>query len=158
VDLDELMVATYCLRDAQWIDLTGGQRVRQRGPEPTVTDADVLTIAVVGELLGLDQDAAISRSVRHHSGAWFAALRAVHRTTFVRRAANVWFWKEQRWQSLATRIPHDPPMALIDSVPLLVCRVARAKRCRLFGGAAAFGHDAGARQTLYGFRCHVRLE
>jgi hypothetical protein len=46
---------------------------------------------------------------------------------------------------------------VIDRFPLPVCRFARAKCCRLFGGAAAFGYDEAARQIYYGFRCHVRL-
>ena len=37
--------------------------------------------------------------------------------------------------------------------------VIRVQACRkgLFAGQAAFGHDEAARQTFYGFRCHVRL-
>jgi hypothetical protein len=48
-------------------------------------------------------------------------------------------------------------VALIDNFPVPVCRFARAKRCRRFGGVAAFGYDEAARQTFFGVRCHVRL-
>jgi len=34
-------------------------------------------------------------------------------------------------------------------------QIARAHRCRCFGGEAAFGYDVLLRQTFYGFRVHV---
>ena len=45
----------------------------------------------------------------------------------------------------------------MDSLPLPVCRFARAYRCQRFKGEAAFGWDEVARQTFYGFRIHLRL-
>ncbi|HEU5430608.1 MAG TPA: transposase [Thermomicrobiales bacterium] len=84
-------------------------------------------------------------------------LFTIHRRTFARQAANLWLVKERLWQGIAAQAPHDPHVALIDSFPVPVCRFARAKRCRLFGGVAAFGYDEAARQTLSGFRRHVRL-
>lgn len=157
MDLDDVIVATYCLLDATLGHLTGGCRVRRRGPAPLLSDPEVLTLEVVGELLGLDQDRAIYAYFRRHYGAWFPALLRVHRTTFVRQAANLWRRKERSWQALVTQAPSDPGLALVDSFPVPVCRFARARRCRLFPGEAAFGHDAGARRTFYGFRVHVRL-
>lgn len=154
MDLDDLMVATYCLINDALRPLAGGRRVRQRGPDPMLADAKVLTLEVVGVLLGLDQDAGIYRFFRQHYRAWFPALACVHRTTFTRQAANLWAIKEQLWQFLSALVPHDPHIALIDSFPLPVCRFARAHRCRLFPG---FGHDEGARQIFSGFHCHIRL-
>ena len=157
MDLDTLIVATYCLVDDELRALTGGHRLRQRGPDPVLADAEVLTIEVVGEFLGLDRDTAIHDYFRRHYGAWFPALLRVHRTTFARQAANLWAVKERLWRALAARVPHDPAVGLVDSFPLPVCRFARAHRCRPYAGQAAFGHDEVARQTSYGSRCHVRL-
>lgn len=157
MDLDELIVGVYCLIDETLAVVTNGRRLRQRGPDPLLCDAEVLTMEVVGEFLGLDQDTAIFAYFRRHYAAWFPALARIHRTTFTRQAANLWAVKEQIWTQVVMAIPHDPAIALIDSFPLPVCRFARARRCRLFGGEAAFGHDEGARQTFYGFRCHIRL-
>ncbi len=157
MDLDTLIVATDCLVDDELRALTGGRRLRQRGPDPVLADAEVLTIEVVGEFLGLDQDKATFEHFRRHYGAWFPALRRVHRTTFARQAANLWAVKERLWRALAAQVPHDPGVSLVDRFPVPVCRFARAHRCRLYPGEAAFGHDTAARQTFYGFRCHVRL-
>ena len=116
---------------------------------------------VVGEYLGLEQDSALFASFRRHDAHFFPALRTLHRTTFVRQAANLWRLKERIWQHVLAQIPHDPTFAIIDSFPLPVCQFApvpRAYRCRGFQGDTAFGKDTLVRQTFYGWRVHVRLE
>ena len=90
MDLDMYMITVFC-----WIDDTlkaefTGQRLRQRGPMPTLSDADVLTMVVVGEYLGLNQDRALSQFFRQHYRHFFPGLRRIHRTTFVRQAVNLW--------------------------------------------------------------------
>ncbi|MFN8662125.1 MAG: hypothetical protein U0075_09560 [Thermomicrobiales bacterium] len=152
MDFDDLMVGVYCLIDETLAGITNGRRLRQRGPDPLLSDAAVLTMEVIGEFLGLDQDAAIFAHFRRHYAAWFPPLRCIHRTTFTRHAANLWAIKAQIWTQVVTAVSRDPEVALIDSFPMPVCRFARARRCRLFDGEAAFGHDAGARQTFYGVR------
>ena len=156
MELDTFMITVFC-----WIDDTlkatfKGQRLRQRGPMPTLSDAEVLTMEVVGEYLGLSQDQALYRYFRRHYTHFFPALARVHRTTFTRQAANLWRVKELVWCRLLDAIPHDPAFALVDSFPLPVCQFARAYRCRRFKGEAAFGKDTLVRQTFYGFRVHVR--
>ena len=59
MDLDDLIVEVYCLMDETLAAVTNGRRLRQRGPDPLLSDAEVLTMEVVGEFLGLDQDTAI---------------------------------------------------------------------------------------------------
>jgi hypothetical protein len=92
---------------------------------------------VVGEYLGLAQDSALFAYFRRHYAHFFPALRALHRTTFVRQAANRWWLKELVWQAIVAQLPHDPRFAISDRFPLPVCKFARAYRCRRFRGAAA---------------------
>lgn len=156
MDLETFIVATYCLIDEALTTVLAGQHLRQRGPQPLLADSEVLTIEVVGEFLGLDQDQAIYDHFRRYHADLFPALATVHRTTFARQAANLWRIKERIWQFMLTEVPHDSLVSLVDSFPMPVCRFARAYRCRLFRGEAAFGRDELQRQTSYGFRCHVR--
>jgi hypothetical protein len=88
VDLDTFMITAFC-----WIDDTlkatlKGKSLRQRGPTPTLSDAVVLTMEVVGEYLGISQDQALYQYFRRHYTHFFPALGWVHRTTFTRQAAN----------------------------------------------------------------------
>jgi hypothetical protein len=153
VDLSTFIVAVFYLIDSRVQD----RRLRARGPLPKLSDAEVLTIEVVGEFLGMDTDEAIFRYFREHYGEWFPALRKIHRTTFARQSANLWKAKESIWQELLSWTPHDPAFALCDSMPLPACLFARAYRCRRFRGEAAFGKDTLLKQTFYGFRVHARV-
>ena len=153
MDLETFITSAFCVTD----DFLREQKPRQRGPRPTLADSEVLTMAVVGEFLGLDQDRALHRYFRRHWAHFFPALARVDRTTFVRQAANLWAVKERLWRRALAAVPHDDRLAVVDSFPIPVCRFARAHRCRRFRGAAAFGKDLVARQAFYGFRLHVRL-
>ncbi len=153
MDLSTFIVSVFCLIDNRIDD----RRLRARGPLPRLSDSEVLTIEIVGEFLGLDTDKAIFRYFRCHYGEWFPALRAVHRTTFARQAANLWKVKERLWQELLVETPHDRTFAFCDSLPLAACLFARGYSCRRFRGEAAFGKDTLLKQTFYGFRVHMRV-
>lgn len=47
MDPDDLMVATYCEIDDALLALARSRRVRQRGPDPILADAEVLNIEIV---------------------------------------------------------------------------------------------------------------
>jgi len=92
VDLEEFSIAVYCLVDTVLLASQadpGWRRVRRHGPAPTLADAEVLTMEIVGEFLGLDRDTAIVAYFRREHPDWFPALSRVHRTTFARQAANL---------------------------------------------------------------------
>jgi hypothetical protein len=160
VDLESFTIAVLCLVDELLGELQAGpdwRRIRQRGPAPTLADSEVITMVTVGEFLGLDQDAAIDRYFRRAHPEWFPALGRVHRTTFARQAANLWIVTEQVWGRLLDRVPYDPTLSCVDSVPVPVCRFGRASTCARFRGQAAFGRDTGSKATFYGFRDHLRI-
>ena len=160
MDLEEFTIAVLCLVEDLLADSQadpGWRRIRRRGPAPTLADSEVLTMEVVGEFLGFDQDVAIYRYFRRAHPGWFPALTRVHRTTFTRQAANLWALKERLWRLLLDRVAHDPGLSIVDSVPVPVCRFGRAWACSRFKGQAAYGHDAGSKATFYGFRDHLRV-
>ena len=157
MDLDTKIIAVFCRIYDALQSLFQRQRLRRSGPEPSLSDAEVLTMEAVGEFLGLNRDIALYRYFRHHYSHFFPAMARVCRTTFVRQAANLWRVKEQVRQVLLSSIRYDPAFAIVDSFPLPVCRFAKAHRCQRFRGEAAFGKDDVARQAFYGFRVHLRL-
>src|SRR3954467_1441265 len=157
MDLETLITVVFCLVDDFVRDLCRQRRLRQRGPAPVLADSEVLTVEIVGEFLGLDTDQGLYVYFRRHFAHLFPSLRQVHRTTFLRQAANLWVAKHALWRQLLAMAGHDPAVALIDSMPVPVCRFARAHRCRSLRDLAAFGHDPVAHQTYYGLRLHLRV-
>ena len=160
MDLDTFIVATYCLIDDLMDEhLSDGRgRLRERGPRPTLDDREVLTIEIVGESLGLDDDKGIFLFFSRHYAEWFPALARVHRTTFARQAANLWVVKRCLWQRLLdTRVEREERLCLVDSFAVPVCSFAKAPRHKSFSGIASRGYDAMRRAVFYGFDAHLRV-
>lgn len=157
MDPDSFIIAVFCWIDEALPAMTPGHRLRQRGTDPVLYDCEVLTMEVVGAYLGLSQDCALYTYFRRHYAHFFPRLLGVHRTTFVRQAANLWRVKEWLWQRLVDSVSQDPQLAILDSLPVYACQFARASRCRRFRGAAAYGKDHVVKQTFYGFRLHARV-
>lgn len=147
------LISVFCLVD----DFLKDKRLRQRGPQPMLRDSEVVTMEIVGEFLGIDTDSGLFHYFRRHYGEWFPALRRVHRTTVVRQAASLCWVKQQLWGTLIGQVRHDALISITDSLPIQVCRFARAYRCRILAGHTAFSKDQVARQTFLGVRAHVRI-
>lgn len=154
MDLNTFIVTVFCFVD-DW--LAEQPRRRQRGPQPTVSDSEVLTMEIVGIWLQLATDKGLFGYFQRHYGDWFPGLRRVHRTTFVRQSANLWVVKVQLWRQLLRWIAHDPTDSIMDSFPLPVCRFARAKRCRRLRDVSAYSYDEVTKQFFLGLRVHARI-
>jgi len=156
VDLDEFIVAVYCLVDESMEGILGGRRLRRRGPNPLLDDREVITMEVVGEFLGMDTDEGIRRFFRRHYAEWFPALVRVHRVTFARQATNLWRIKEELWRRLAHQeAPQGPVLLIVDSFPVPACRKARSHRCKLLWEMATYGHEEPGGGFFYGVRAHL---
>ena len=113
MDLNTFIVVIYCLID-DW--LQGQPRYRQRGPQPILSDSELLTIEVVGNWLEHATDKGMFRYFRQHYSEWFPALTQIHRTTFVRQSANLWWVKVQLWRQLLNWTTYDPEVFIVDSM------------------------------------------
>jgi hypothetical protein len=151
----DLLLQVFCLIDDQ-LKALNLPKLRRRGPRPTLTDSEVITIELVGEFWGLDRDTALLRHFRSYHQPEFPDLARVSRTTFARQAANLWRVKQRLQQRLADGLAAGQPVWLVDSLPVEACKFARARFCQRFGGTADYGYDHGVKRTFYGFRLHVR--
>lgn len=153
-DIEEFIIAVYLCIDEHLQALLDAYPVRARGFDPGLSDAEVLTLEIVGEFLGHHSDTAIWRYCKRHWYDWFPKLP--HRTSFVRHAANLWCYKQQMHQQLLKVLDaQQERLYLIDGFPMPVCGFKRAPGCRVFKGEASFGYSATKLGTFYGFRGHL---
>lgn len=158
----DFLLEAYCLIDQLLQDVIPPGGLRQRGPDPLLSDAEAITIAIAGEFFGIDADKHIYAHFRRHYLAEFPALGAISRSSLVRQIANLWHVMEQIHQRLLGRFELTDPVLktvlwLIDSFPLRICRLKRAPGCKRFRGLASYGRDPTAgRDGFYGFRVHLR--
>ena len=65
-----------------------------------LSDSEVLTMEVVDEFLGIDNQVGLCHYFHQHWAEWFPLLREVNRTTYMRQMANLWRVKEGLWQAV----------------------------------------------------------
>jgi hypothetical protein len=158
MSLDDFILTCFCPIDEMVPSVTKGKRLRERGPQPKLSDSEVIAIEVVGSYLGLARDKELFTYFQRHYTHFFLALHHLSRSTFVRQAANLWAIKERLWCWLRDEmISYDPNISIVDSVSVPVCRFARAPWCVRFPGEASYGKDHTDRQTFYGFRLHAQV-
>jgi hypothetical protein len=156
--LDDFSITCFCVIDEMLPTATKGQRLRERGPMPKLTESEVSTMELVATYLGLSQDQEVFDDFRRHDTHFFPEMARVARTTWLRQAANLWAVKERLWCLIRDiLVLSDPSVAMVDSMPIPVGQFARASRCHRFADTASSGKDHTCRQTCYGFRLHMRL-
>jgi hypothetical protein len=138
MERDTFIIAVFCCIADLTPILMGTKPLRKGGFSPQLTDAEVITIEICGEFLKLSTDKDIFQYFYSHYRHFFPQL--TERTLFVRQAANLWVIKQQLWQLLVRLSDEDhAPVHCIDTLPIPVCRLARACRERCLQGVADYG-------------------
>jgi hypothetical protein len=155
--IEDFIITIYCCVADLIASLLGQvKKIRTRGFAPKLTDAEVVTMEIVGEFLGIDTDKGIWEYFRHHWSRWFPHLGS--RSTFVRQAANLWAVKQSLQKTVAEQLGgYADPVHLVDGYPMPVCHFKRARRSKVFKGEANYGHCAAKSETYYGFHGHLSI-
>ena len=144
------IIEVYLTIESACRAVTCGRSLRQRGPEARLTDAEILTLEIFGEMQGHHDDAAIWRYGKAHWQEWFPGLGSY--SAFAKQCANL-AWLKQRIFAHLFAPTND--IHITDGVPMPVCHMARARRAMLFKGEAAFGFCAAKDEHYYGFKGHL---
>lgn len=147
MDQELRLVWLYCVIEEAIRSIVGTGRIRPRGPQPDLTDAEVLTLQIWGEIEGLPSDAAIWRMSVDRWLEWFPSLGS--EWNFVRRCANLVGLRERM---LALLFGPSRDWNAFDGLPLPVCRLVRAGRDKRFKGEAARSFCAAKNASYYGFK------
>jgi hypothetical protein len=153
---EEYIIAVYCLVD-EILKKVKKSKLRQRGPQPKLSDAEVITMEIVGESKGFDKDKYIHHYFKDH---WLHLFPGIgNRTTFLRQAANLWAIKQEIRKSVVQKIlPFGSELSIIDGFPIPVCGFRRAHFSKLFKGNAEFGHCAAKDLRYFGFKGHLLVD
>jgi len=97
MSLDDCMIARFCLIDDTLPSIVKGKLLRSHRHRPKLAESEVITMEVVEAYLLISQDRALYEYYRRHYAHFFPALSQLHRSSFVRQAANWWALKELCW-------------------------------------------------------------
>src|SRR5262249_11390767 len=151
---EDLFLVIFCVVDDWMRTRFGASNAprRRRGPgRHEFSDAEVLTLLLVGELCHCHRERAWLRQVRASYLALFPALPEDSR--FSRRAQQVRGLLGQLRQAILFWADADlEPIRLLDSFPLPLCACYRIRQSSWPISSATFGFNASKRQYFYGLR------
>ena len=152
MSLEDFIIHVYVLVD-DWFKKEA-VILRKSGFPPAFSDAEVITLEIVGEYLGYDKDKSNWKYFHQHWLEWFPQLPT--RTTYVRQCANLWVVKQRLHSMLCEEMGvKESSVHRVDGFPIPLCNFRRANRCQLFQGEADYGHCASKNMTYYGFQALV---
>jgi hypothetical protein len=153
--LEDFIISVYCCVEDIYREIAKTP-LRTRGFAPKLTDSEVITMEIVGEFLGKDQDIQIWSYFRDHWRSWFPNLGS--RANFVKQSANLCDAKQRIQRQLVEKMHAlNDAVHLVDGFPMPVCKITRAARSHCFKGEAAYGYCAAKDEKYYGFEGHVLI-
>jgi Transposase DDE domain len=154
---EDLCTVVYVLVDE--LDKVHVQPLDHRpGPRAEFTESELLTVTLVAELIGLDQETTILGYLRRNHAGLFPLLP--DRTRYNRRRRSLGevlntLRRQVLGWVLALLPPDERPLALIDSLPVPVVGFHHARGEHGWKGWASYGYNASKKQTIYGFKLHL---
>lgn len=122
-----------------------------------LSDSEIITLSVCGEILGIDSENAWYNFVKRNYRHLFPRLCC--RTRFNRTRRALLQVTELLRQKLVLTFPiPESRYSVIDSFPLAVCKFGRARYCRSFRtDGANYGRCPSKKETYYGFKAHALI-
>lgn len=156
MDRDSFIIAVFLLVCEQYDVISQQYRLRRGGFEPALKDEEIITMEICGEYFKFECDKDIFTYFRSHYLHFFPKL--ADRSLFVRQAANLLHVKTAIQRQLTTISGQlNDPVQAIDTFPLPVCVLTRARRDRCFPTEADFGYCAAKDMHYYGFKLGLRI-
>jgi hypothetical protein len=151
--LEDLIITTYCFVD-DYLKASNLTHLRQRGELPALSDAEVITMEIVGEYLGHGFDKTIWAYFKEHWRHFFPKIAC--RTSFSRQCANLSEVKKKLQMCVSAQLSDDQDLYLCDGFPIPVCHIKRYKRSKTqLRYEGSVGYCAAKVEHYFGFKGHL---
>ena len=119
-----------------------------------LSDSEIITISIVGELLTIDSEKALFSLLKREYKNLFPKLG--DRTRFNRTKRNLhWVISKIRDYISSFMQSYSNNIRIVDSMPIPVCEFGRAHFSKCFKGEASYGRCPSKKQTYFGFKFHA---
>jgi hypothetical protein len=128
------------------------------GPRSSFTDSELITLTLVAELVGLDDETVFLNYVARNHRSLFPLLPDRSRYNRRRRAlgeATTTIRRQLLGFLLALLPPTERPLCVLDSLPLPVVGFHHARGSHRWYGWARSGSNATKKMVFYGFKLHL---
>ena len=150
MDLETFLVSLYVLID-DWWRVDRPRTARKPGRPPRLTDAEVLTLAVLAQWPRFRSERDFWRFAQAHLRSYFPTLCS--QSQFNRRVRSLALELRAFQRDLArTLAKSSASYRVLDNT--LIPAIVRVRACRkgLFAGQASFGRNVSKTEWVYGFK------
>ena len=154
-DFDDLCTWMYVLISDLFAPLA--TRVARPGPAPACTDAELITMAIVGECCGWDQETVLLSHWREHRDLF---PHQPERSRFNRRRRDLaQVINLLRQAILQTLDLAQDTHCIIDSLPVPVVQFYYVPQASVEWkvAGATFGHCCSKKQAIFGYKLHLLM-
>ncbi len=147
--MDTNMILVYCLCD----DLLKWQHHRDDDPQCVLSDAEIMTIAIVAAMY-FSGNQAMTRLLLYEQGY---IKESISRSRLCRRLKRVQHQFVTLFRLLgdSAKERNEDNLYIIDSLPVVVCDNYRIRRCRLYRDEAYRGYQASKKRYFHGLKIHL---
>lgn len=130
--------------------------IPRTGRKPKFSDTKVITLSLAAEFLSMDSENRLFDFIKNSD--IFLNHGLIDRSAFNRRRKLLCRYFNSVLDYLAEKISPGEDVFIVDSLPIEICRFARAKRARIckkdFDTAPDFGYCAAQKNTFFGYKLH----
>ncbi len=146
-----LDIVKHCLQNV--VDESGN--LPKPGPAPRFSDAEVIALSLLSEALMIDSENYLFALLRQRR---YDRFYLIERSRYNRRRKQLYELTEKVRQTLVSQMVDGENVFVIDSMPIEICKFARAKRLRIcqqdYDTAPSFGGCATQLKTYFGYKLH----
>ena len=127
-----------------------GIRNRRNIKDSKLSDSEIITISIVGELLTIDSEKSFFSLLKREYKELFPRLGDRTRFNRTKRNLHLVISKIRGYISEFMQL-YSNNIRVIDSMPIPVCEFGRARFSKCFKGEASYGICASKKETYFGF-------
>ncbi|MDE6253342.1 MAG: IS982 family transposase [Lachnospiraceae bacterium] len=157
-NFEDFILTVYVVIDDLYHQSAPSEVIHRRHVlDAKLSDSEIITISLCGELAGIDSENAWFSFVKKNYHHLFPQLCSRSRFNRTRRALM------QTTDLLRQKMIYEFPIPIspyfiIDSFPLAVCKFGRARYCRAFCGYGAdYGKCPSKKETYFGYKVYALI-
>lgn len=155
LSLSDFFLVTYVIIDDLYHQVIPDEiRFRRNYNQAKLSDSEIITLALVGEMQGITSEKSWIAFVRKNYKYLFPNL--CDRTRFNRTRRHLNDVIDAIRNELCKQLGYfDASIFIVDSMPIPVCEFGRAHFVKCFKDLASYGYCASKKKTYFGFKLHA---
>ena len=133
-----------------------GIRNRRNIKDSKLSDSEIITISIVGELLTIDSEKSFFSLLKREYKELFPRLGDRTRFNRTKRNLHLVISKIRGYISEFMQL-YSNNIRVIDSMPIPVCEFGRAHFSKCFKGEASYGRCPSKKEVYFGYKVHAMI-